>query len=80
MILRNVYWGTQEREFQTTVPIENLKWEYVCERVGQHCQNGAGGENVKKKKKVQRPFEEYQWFRPSRRIPNSYLVFLITCV
>ena len=48
MILRNVYWGTQEREFQTTVPIENLKWEYVCERVDQHYQNGTGGENVKK--------------------------------
>lgn len=45
-----MYWVTQEREFQTTVPIENLEWKYVCETMGQHCQNGTGRENVKKKK------------------------------
>ena len=48
MMLRNAYWVTLEREFQTTVPIEHLKWKYVCETVGQHCQNETGMENVKK--------------------------------
>lgn len=77
MILRNVYWGTPEREFQTTVPIENLKWEYVCERVGQHCQNGTGGENVKKKKKKFRdPSRNTSGLDLLEEFPTPILFFL----
>ena len=57
MILRSVHWVTQEREFQTTGNIENLKWECVWETTGQHSQNRAGEEIVKREH--QRACQEY---------------------
>lgn len=74
-----MYWVTQEREFQTTVPIENLEWKYVCETVGQHCQNGTGRENVKKKSKFRDPSRNSSGLDLLEEFPTP-LVFLITCI